>query len=226
MSVKSPCTRARSPSLWCKCTLKRKNYLPLQYLPHGKVPVARRRLKSRQSIRGNEMRWTFVCLTGNIQPVSFSVSETAVSASEHYCQANVWWKHTDFPSSCQPHGSFSQTVCSALGAGLLNLRWLGGAAQLSQIRASGLFFTSFVSSLIVSRRRKLLAAKSNCLESLGSIFFCYFIIFFLLPVFILNATFVCSELCAGSPWQTAQHDATLCLGHSGVRGGQNISRHT
>lgn len=52
------------------------------------------------------MRWTFVCLTGNIQPVSFSVSETVVSASKHYCQANVWWKHTDFPSPCQPHGSF------------------------------------------------------------------------------------------------------------------------
>lgn len=141
------------------------------------VPVAQLRLKSRKSIRGNEMRWTFVCLTGSIQPVSFSVPETAVSASEHYCQANVWWKHTDFPSSCQPHGSFSQTVCSALGAGLLNLRWLGGAVQLSQIRESGLFFTSFVSSLMVSMYRELLVANSNCLEKSGEYFF---IVFFLL----------------------------------------------
>lgn len=116
----------------------------LRLSPDGTAPVAQQRLKVRRSIRGNEMRWTFVCLTGNIQPVSFSVSETAASASEHYCQANVWWKHTDFPFSCQPHGSFSQTVCSALGAGPLNLRRVGGAAQLSQIRESGLFFTRSV----------------------------------------------------------------------------------
>lgn len=74
--------------------------------PDRIVPAAQQREKVRQSIRENEMRWTFVCLTGNIQPVSFSVSETVVSASKHYCQANVWWKHTDFPSPCQPHGSF------------------------------------------------------------------------------------------------------------------------
>lgn len=135
-------------------------------------------------------------VTSNLFP--FSVSETAVSASEHYCQANVWWKHTDLPSSCQPHGSFSQTVCSALGAGLLNLRWLGGAAQLSQIREPGLFFTSFVFSLTVSMRGELLAAKSNCLEKSGGCFccflgrLCYYIFFSFFPVFILNATCVCS----------------------------------
>lgn len=57
--------------------------------PDRIVPAAQQREKVRQSIRENEMRWTFVCLTGNIQPVSFSVSETVVSASKHYCQANV-----------------------------------------------------------------------------------------------------------------------------------------
>lgn len=168
--MKSPYTYARCPSLRCKCTFKKSRPLPLHLLPDGMVPVAQLRLEVRRSIRGNEMRWTFVCLTGNIQPVSFSVSETAVSASEHYCQANVWWKHTDFPSWCQPHGSFSQTVCSALGAGLLNLRWLGGAAQLSQIRELGLFFTSFVFSPMVSMRRELLAANSNCLKKSGRSF--------------------------------------------------------
>ena len=47
-----------------------------------------------------EMRWIFVYLTGNIQPFFFSVSETVVSASQHYCQADVWRRRSNFPSSC------------------------------------------------------------------------------------------------------------------------------
>lgn len=92
----------KKPTL-CPCRMK--------YIQGASISQQHRGSRGRKQSRASErertsceMRWIFVCLTGNIQPVFFSISETVVSASQHYCQADLWWNHSNFPSSCSPYG--------------------------------------------------------------------------------------------------------------------------
>lgn len=119
------------------------------------------------------------------------------------------------------------TVCSALGAGPLNLRRVGGAAQLSQIRESCLFFTRFFFFLMVSMRGELLVAYPNCLKKsanfllFSSVLFC----FLLLPLFTFNCMCHCSLTCVSSP-DRRRGVAQILLSIQVKEAFKNISKHT